>query len=114
MVVGKGEKLHVMYRSFYEKSARRHFVGEVIEVLGAICRLEGYAFIFDDRKGEFSRKPEKRITIINVAESGYVSNVISPNVVISDVRYRYIQDVGLVATDGKEFTLNINEFGARG
>lgn len=113
MLVGKGEKLHIMYRSFYEKSARRHFVGEVIEVEGAICRLEGYAFIFDDRKGEFTRKADKRTTIIDVAESGVVSNVISPDVVVGEVRYRYVQDVGLVATDGKEFTLNINEFGAR-
>lgn len=114
MIVGKGEKLHVMYRSFYEKSARRHFVGEIVEVEGAICRLEGYAFIFDDRKSEFARKPDKRITIIDVAESGVISNVISPDVVIDEVRYRYVQDVGLVATDGKGFTLNINEFGARG
>ena len=68
MLVGKGEKLHIMYRSFYEKSARRHFVGEVIEVEGAICRLEGYAFIFDDRKGEFTRKADKRTTIIDVAK----------------------------------------------
>lgn len=113
MIVGKGEKLHVMYRSFNEKSARRHFVGEVIEVEGAICRLQGFAFIYDERKTEFVKKPERRTTIIDVAESGYVSNVINPNVVIDEIRYRYLQEVGLVATDGKEFTLNINEFSAR-
>jgi hypothetical protein len=39
--------------------------------------------------------------------------VIDPDIDLSSVSYRYARDVGLVVTDDKNFTMNINEFGAR-
>lgn len=113
MFIEIGEKFHVMYRSLYEKSTRRHFIGEVFSSQGSVCRLHGFAFIYDDKKTEFVKKPDKRTTIINVAESGYIVNVIDTSVIIENVYYKYAQDVGLIATDDKEFSLNINEFGAK-
>ena len=113
MIVEKGEKLHVMYRSYYEKSTRRHFLDEVIEAEGSICRLEGFVFIYDERKTEFIKKPEKRITIIDIAGSGFIANIIDPKTVIENVRYKYAQNIGLIATDEKAFSLDINEFGSK-
>jgi hypothetical protein len=80
---------------------------------GSVCRLQGYVFIYDQKSTMYVKKPEKRITIIDLAESGYVVNVIDNNVVLADVNYRYTQGVGLVATDEKDFALNINEFGSK-
>ena len=113
MILSVGEKLHVVYRAMFEQSTRRHFIGEVTAVDGAMCRLEGYAYVYDTKSTMFVRKPEKRITIIDASESGYIINVINADVVLNDVVYRYIQNVGLIATDNKAFSLDINEFSAK-
>ncbi len=113
MVIDVDEKLHIMYRSLYEKSTRRHFLGKVTAAKDSLCRIEGYVFIYDDKKTEFMKKPELRTTVIDLAESGYVVNIIDPNVVLEDVRYSYAPGVGLIATDDKGFTLDINEFGSK-
>lgn len=113
MVIEVGEKLHIMYRSLYEKSTRRHFIGEVVAAKDSLCRLEGFVFVYDDKSTEFVKKKEKRITIIDVAESGFIANVIDPAAVLENVHYKYSQGVGLIATDDKSFTLDINEFGSK-
>ena len=80
---------------------------------GAVCRLEGYAYVYDAKSTMFVRKPEKRTTIVDASESGYIINIIDSQVVLNDVAYRYIQSVGLIATDNKTFALDINEFNAK-
>jgi hypothetical protein len=113
MIIEVGEKLHIIYRSLYEKSTRRHFVGEVVAAKDSLCRITGYVFIYDERLTEFHRKQGERTTLIDVAESGFITNLIDNQVVIEDIRYSYHQNLGLVATDGKDFLLNINEFGPK-
>lgn len=113
MIIEKGEKMHIMYRALYENSTRRHFLGEVKSVEGPVCRLEGFVFVYDKKTTEFIRKPEKRITIIDISESGYIANIIDRLVNLENVIYKYAQGIGLIATDNKDFSLNINEFGSR-
>ncbi len=113
MLIDKGTKLHIVYRALYEDSTRRHFLGEVMECDGVVCLLQGYAFVHDTKLGTYKRKPEKRKTVIDLAESGYVVNIIDSNVEIDEVSYKYLQSAGMVATDGKNFSLDINEFGQR-
>lgn len=113
MIISTGTKLHLTYRALYEKSTRRHFLGEVIEADGVICLLEGYAFVYDPKLETYARKPEKRQTVVDLAESGYVVNIIDATVNLDDVSYRYSRDSGMVATDDKDFSLDINEFGLR-
>lgn len=74
-----------MYRSLYEQSTRRHFIGSVLVASGALCRLEGFVFIYDEKKTEFIKKKERRTTVIDVAESGYIVNIIDPNVSLEEV-----------------------------
>ncbi|PLW67085.1 hypothetical protein [Pseudohalioglobus lutimaris] len=113
MIIEVGEKVHVVYRSLYENSTRRHFIGVVVSAQDALCRIEGYAFVYDAKKTEFEKKDKLRTTIIDLAESGYVVNIVDTGVDIKDVHYRYMSGVGLMATDGKDFLLDINEFGSR-
>lgn len=113
MIIEKGEKIHVMYRALYENSTRRHFLGEVKMAEGPACRLEGFVFVYDKKTTEFIRKPEKRITIIDLSESGYITNIIDKEVNLENVNYKYTQGIGLIATDNNGFSLNINEFGAK-
>lgn len=112
MIIEIGEKLHIMYRTLYENSTRRHFLGEVQAAEGTACRLEGFVFIYDKKSTDFIRKPEKRVTIIDLSESGYVVNIIDKEVNLDDVSYKYARGDGLVATDNKSFSLSINEFGS--
>ena len=113
MIVDVGERVHVVYRALYENSGRRHFIGEIQRVSGTECRIEGYVFVYDPKSSVFNRKPEKRVTIMDLAESGYIVNLMDKSVKIEDIKYQYLPEIGLVATDGKGFTLNINEFGAK-
>lgn len=113
MIVEKGEKLHIMYRALYDNSTRRHFLGEVTMAEGPVCRLEGYVFVYDQKSTDFIRKPEIRTTIIDLSDSGYITNIIDRNVILEDMNYKYAPDKGLVATDNKGFSMNINEFGSR-
>jgi hypothetical protein len=113
MIIETGNKVHVIYRALFDNSARRHFLGEVRAVEGVVCRVEGFVFIYDQKSTMFIRRPERRITILDLGESGYIVNVIDQEVNLDNVTYRYVQDVGLVATDDQGFTLNINEFGAK-
>ena len=113
MVIETGTRGHIVYWALYENSTHHHFIGEVAAVEGATVRLEGYAMVMDINSRMFLRKPEKRVTVIDLSESGYIVNVIPPEVDLEKVEYRYLSGVGLVATDGKEFRLDINEFGMK-
>ena len=113
MIIAIVNKVHVMYRVLYETAIRRHFIGEVLAAEGAVCQLQGYAFIYDSKLSTFVRKPEIRSTIIDLAESGYIVNVIDSDVDVEKVSYKYVKDAGLIATDGKGFVLNINEFSTK-
>ena len=113
MIIDKGEKIHVVYRAMFENSSRRHFLGEVKMANGPVCRIEGFVFVYDQKTTEFKRKPEKRITIIDLSDSGYITNIIDQEVNLDNVTYKYDQGIGLIATDNKAFSLNINEFGSK-
>ena len=79
---------------------------------GPVCRLEGFVYVYDNRSTEVVRKPERRTTIIDLSENGYVTNLIGREVDLEKVIYSYARGVGLVATDNEGFSLNINEFGS--
>ena len=111
MVLELGEKIHVIIRRNFEGDLRRHFIGEVIAASGILVRLAGYAFVLDSTTGKYIRCPEKRIRIISLAESGYVINVLPANAEIQNAQYTKTQENRLVVSDGKTFSLDINEFG---
>ncbi len=111
MIINKGEKIHIIYRRLLESESRRHFVGEVLEVSDSVVRIQGKAFILDSSKNQYIRKPETRTTIIDLAESGYIVNIIPNTVSVTNLRYELNKDKNLVVTDGLAFSLDINEFG---
>ncbi|MBU0675071.1 MAG: hypothetical protein KJ950_10545 [Proteobacteria bacterium] len=111
MIIEKGEKVHVVYRRLLENEVRRHFMGEIVESNGSIARIDGFVSIFDSTTNKFTKKSEKRTTIIDLAESGYIANILPNYVIIDDLQYVLNQNKKLVLTDGKTFSLDINEFG---
>ena len=113
MIIDCGDKVHVVYRVFFENSVRRHFIGDVTAVQGALCRIDGYVFVRDPKSEMYVKKADPRSTIFDLAESGYIVNIIDKNVNLKEVNYRYLDNKGLAAVDDQGFVLDINEFGPK-
>lgn len=107
-----GDKLHIVTRRLFADDLRRHFVGEVLHVGGDLCEVQGYAFVYDIFKNDYSRYAGIRRRIFGLGDSGHIINKLPDGLVVGEVRYRTVEG-RLVATDGKDFTLEINEFGTK-
>ncbi len=112
MVLKEGEKVHVITRRLFDNDLRRHFLGTVQAVSEVAVRLEGYAFVLDPRTNQFTKRPERRIRVIGLADSGSIINVIPIHVDLDAVSYQISAENRTVLTDGKSFSLDINEFSA--
>ena len=111
MVLDQGEKIHIIVRRKFENDIRRHFIGEVIIANDTLARVEGYAFVFDNILGNYIRRSGKRIRMLGLIDSGYIINVLPSNANIEEAQYIRAEKNRLVVSDGKTFSLDINEFG---
>jgi hypothetical protein len=84
-------------------------VGEVIKCTEQAVRLEAYVWVFDIANGRFVRKPDKRERIVCLGDRLTI-NVLPPEVDLERVEYATDPQRGLVATDGRSFTLEVTEF----
>jgi len=110
MLLKKGEKVHVIARRTFEGDLRRHFVGQVQAATDTIAKIEGYVFVFDTSSNEYIRKPSLRVRIIALVDSNNIVNIIPQSVNIEELSYQTSVDNRTVVTDGKSFSLDINEF----
>lgn len=113
MLIEPGEKIHVIMRRTFESQVRRHIAGEVVAASGAEVRVTGYVFVYDERSAQYVRKNTRRTTILDLGSSGYIVNIIPQTIDLDTVRYETIDRSELFFTDGKDYRLNINEFGVR-
>jgi hypothetical protein len=104
------ENVHEMYRALYDNSVRLRFLGKVTASDGSICRVEGYVFIYDQKADDFVEKQKARTTIIDLSDSGYVVNILDTTIELDHVIYKYVSVEGIIVTDNKAFSLNINEY----
>ena len=111
MVLDQGEKIHVILCRNFESDPHRHFIGEVVIANDTLARVEGYVFVFDILSGSYIFRPGKRTRMLSLIDSGNIINVLPSNANIEDAQYTQSQDSKLVVSDGKTFSLDINEFG---
>ncbi|MGB7061488.1 MAG: hypothetical protein WBF13_03945 [Candidatus Zixiibacteriota bacterium] len=109
-VLEQGDKIHVMTRRRFEEDLRRHFVGEIQAAIDTAVRVVGYTFVFDGTVNEFVKRPEIRVRVFGLADSGNIINVLTRTVDIKKVYYGQSKDKRLILTDGESFSLDINEF----
>jgi hypothetical protein len=107
-----GEKIHVAVRRRFEQDLRRHFIGEVIDSGDSCMRLKGYAFTFDSGKNLFARHPELRTRIISLVDAVNIINILPETAEIDQAHYAMSKEGRMVVTDGKNFWLDVHEFGA--
>ncbi|GJM44808.1 MAG: hypothetical protein DHS20C21_16500 [Gemmatimonadota bacterium] len=108
--IAVGDKLHIITRRQFEEDVRRHFVGQVTAVSGALQEIQGYAFVFDSGTNEYKRRPELRTRVLSVGEGTFIVTKLPPDVVVESLQYRVVEK-RVVVSDGKAFKLDINEFG---
>ncbi len=109
-VVNIGDKIHVMTRRSFDGDLRRHMVGEILAFDDGIVRVRGYTFLYDQFRNEFVRRPEIRTRLLGLGDSGHVINVLPAEVEIERLRYTHSDERRLVLTDGRGYSLDINEF----
>jgi hypothetical protein len=107
-----GQKVHIIERRYFNEDLRRHFVGAVVKSTENAIWVNGHAWIFDTMKGEFVQRPEKRERVIYPSDRSII-NIISKEVDLDEIKYVTKPEIGLVVTDGKQYSLNINEFGVK-
>jgi hypothetical protein len=79
---------------------------------GLLVRAKGYTFALDTATNQYIKQPDIRVRIFGVGDSGIIVNVLPPTANLSEAKYTYDQNMRLVVTDGKNFSLDINEFGS--
>ena len=112
MLLKPGEKIHIITRRLFESDLRRHFVGEVKEATDVAVRVEGYVFVHASNHNQYTRRPERRVRIFGLADNGLIMNVIPSSVILEDLSYQMSPQDRMIITDGKSFSLDINEFSA--
>jgi hypothetical protein len=111
MVVEPGEKVHIIERRYFVEDVRRHFIGQVVKAEPDAIRIKGYAWVFEPTKANYVRKPEVRERVFYPSDR-LIINIIPLDVDLGKIRYETVAQKGLVVTDDKEFSLDINEFGS--
>lgn len=109
-VIEIGDKFHIMTRRLFEDDIHRHFVGEVIATTDTVTEMRGHTFIFSQTTGDYIRLPEERTRVFSLADAGHIVNKIPKEVDVNAVTYTVV-DNHLVISDGKSFSLPVNEFG---
>ncbi|MBN1810098.1 MAG: hypothetical protein JW909_13610 [Planctomycetes bacterium] len=110
MLLGMGDKVHIVMRRLFEGDLRRHFVGEVKEATEFAMVVKGYPFVYNAALGQWERKPELRVRYFSLSDNLIMVNVIPRTVDIEAVRYLFVKG-RLIVTDEAEFQLDIQEFG---
>lgn len=106
-----GDKVHVIARRLFREDLRRHFAGEVINLVDGLCEVRGYAFVFVSGTNEYQRRPTVRTRIISLVDAINTINKLPADTDIPSLEYRMVND-RLVIIDKNGFSLDINEFGA--
>lgn len=111
MILREGEKVHVMIRRRFDGDLRRHFIGLVTDVEGTLARVDGYVFVFESSLNRYHRRDDRRTRILSLSDAGNIINILPSGSDIEAAYYTASDDGHLVVTDGRAFSLDINEFG---
>ena len=110
-VLEREEKVLIITRRLFSGDARRHFVGSVERYDPGAMRIRGHAFVYDSEKGSFVKRKSQRTRVFPL-DNHLVVFVLPYDTDLGAVRYEHEEGHGLVATDGKHFKLELNEFNA--
>jgi hypothetical protein len=107
-VIEVGEKVHIVMRRHFKEDIRRHFAGTVTAASLGLIRAQGFTFICSPVGLECRRLPGLRIRLFGLQDSGYIVNVLPPDVAVERLHYE-AKGGALVLMDGAGYSLEVNE-----
>ena len=110
MILEKDEKVFIVERKYFKEDIRRFFCGEVIGCSENLFRAKGYAWVMSQRLNQFVKKPELRERTFCFSNRLLI-NVMPRDIDVNIIHYSYDQKRGHIITYGKDYSLNIDEFG---
>ncbi len=108
MILEPGEKVHVIHRRYFEKEARRHFIGTVDACEAGVARITGYIYTVDRVKYVFVRRPEKRTRLVSLVSGDTLINFLPPSVNLEKIVYKQ-EKKAVRVTDGSDWYLDLSE-----
>ena len=109
MIIDIGEKVCIIERRYFTEDPIRFFTGQILASSENAIRLQGHVWVYDMMKG-LTRKPERRERIIYPNDRTNI-NIIPKDIDTDELQVIMVPGKGLCVTDGKEFSLDISEFG---
>lgn len=109
-ILDRGDHVFVITRRLFPGDVQRHFVGTVDRVGQNAILAHGYAFVRQVAQGEFVRRKRQRSRVFPL-DNHIVIFVLPDDVEIELVRYERREDKELAVTDGRQFRIDISEFG---
>ena len=109
MILGAGEKVHIIHRQSFDGDTRRHFVGTVEACDGNLAKVNGYLFAMDKKSNLFVKHDvELRTRIIALTSDMLIINVLPPQVDIEKINYKHISMDHIVVSDGSDWQLDLS------
>jgi len=109
MIINPEEKVCVIERRHFVEDPIRFFTGQVLAASENALRITGYVWISDIMKG-VTRKPDVTERIIYPNERTNI-NIIPKDVNIEELKIILIPGKGICVNEGKNYNLDISEFG---
>ena len=107
MLLRQGEEVHVMARTFFQKSDTRTLVGIVEECEAGVVRVRGHIYTMDNAKMVPVRHPDQATRFITLVTGDFIVTPLPDTVLLDNVVY-----VGafqaLRLTDGTAWGLVLN------
>ena len=108
-VIGHGDKVLIITRRMFSTDPRRHFAGTVERYDGVALRVSGYVFTFNTETSAFERRKSMRTRIFPL-DNHIILNVLPSDADVGAIRYVHGDNSELIASDGKNFRLELSEF----
>ena len=109
-ILDSGDRVFIITRRLFPDDVQRHFVGIVDKATQNAIRIHGHAFVRDVAQGEFVRRKGQRSRVFPL-DNQIVIFVLPDDIDIGVVRYEHPTGKELTVTDGKQFRIDISEFG---
>lgn len=108
-VVEHGDPVLVITRRLFSSDARRHFVGRVERYDGHAVRVAGYVFVQSPDAKHFVKRKGQRTRVFSL-DNQVIMYVLPSDTDINAVHYDRTEEHGLIATDGKHFRIELDDY----
>ena len=109
-MIEPGTPIHVAERRHFDGDLRRHFVGEVLTMGANALTAGGWGFVYDVNRDRWERLPDRRARVVSLIDSRLLIRLLPTDVDVDEIHYT-VEKGRHVVTDGRSFSLDVNEFG---